>query len=65
MVRSVNFRGYKTAASRTSRTKRELTATGIIKSMRLLGMDDDEIKDALLKMKNGKPDNQIDNKENP
>lgn len=46
-VKSVNLRGYKTAASRSRRSRREGSA--LLDAMRAVGMSDEEIKAALLK----------------
>lgn len=45
-VKSVNLRGYKTAASRSRRSRREGSA--LLDAMRAVGMSDEEIKVALL-----------------
>jgi len=51
MKKSVNLNGYATPEARSRRDARAFNASAIIATMRALGMTDEEIKAALLKMK--------------
>ena len=51
-IKNVNFRGYKTSAARARRAKREGgSLSALIEAMHFVGMNDEEIKAELLKMK--------------